>query len=112
MSNTFYVNLAGKELRLYSLTCKSDCKITETPTLDTGIIRRLTGIRKNFYTLKGRMPFPGYLHYANYISSHIGTAVPMMILGSTLTLTLTKGEFVAAEEGMCEFTIELEEVDP
>ena len=110
MKNEFTVTLGTKTLTLYSLTYRSDIRVAETPTLDTGLIRRITGSRKNFYTLRGRTPYAGFLSFCTFINSLVGTSVSFTVGSSTKTLMLSKGECTACEEGMCEYIIELEEV--
>ena len=109
MKNEFTVILGGRAITLYSLTFKSDIKLAETATLNDGIIRRPAGSRKNFYTLKGRTPFDCFLSFAGFINSLIGQSTALRIGGQSLTLTVSRGECTACEEGMCEYTIELEE---
>ena len=109
MNNEFTVTLGEKTLTLYSIEFKTDSKLTETATVNSGIIRRLTGNRKNFYTLKGRTPFDCFLSFAGFINSLIGQSTALRIGGQSLTLTVSRGECTACEEGMCEYTIELEE---
>ena len=111
MNSEYRAAIGDKELRLYSISFRSESKITETPTLDHGIIRRFTGGRKDHYTLKGRISIHTFMSFSSYINSLMGTEVQLMIAGVSRTLMLTKGECTACEEGLCEFTIELEEAE-
>ena len=97
-----------RQLTLYSLSFCTDSRLAETATLDSGIIRRFAGPRKNTYTLKGRMPFESFLGFCEYINSLVGSEVSLCVGGGEgVTLTLTRGECTACEEGLCDYTIEL-----
>lgn len=112
MKNEISVTLNDKVLTIYSITFKTYSKITETPTLNDGIIRKYTGGINNSYTLKGRILTGDLLSFAVFINSLTGQAVTLSI-GSTQAaeLTLTSGECSIGEEGLCEYTIILEEAD-
>jgi len=108
MKNEFLVTLGERQLTLYSLSFCTDSRLAETATLDSGIIRRFAGPRKNTYTLKGRMPFESFLGFCEYINSLVGSEVSLCVGGGEgVTLTLTRGECTACEEGLCDYTIEL-----
>lgn len=111
MKNEFTVILGQRPVTLYSLAFKTDVKLAETATINSGLIRRLTGSRKNFYTLKGRMPFDSFLSFCGFINTLIGQSTTLTIGQQSIELSLSKGECTACEEGMCEFTIELEEAE-
>lgn len=110
MHNEFTVTLGSKELKLYSLSFRTDTKVAETATIDYHTIRRLSCIRKNFYTLKGRTTFEGFLSFCTYINALIGSSVELTVGNTHTALIFSKGECTACEDGMCEYTIELEEV--
>lgn len=110
MRNEYTATLGNKTLKLYSITFRTDTKTAETVTLDTGVIRRLAGSRKNIYTLKGRMVYVNFKDFCDYVNSNIGMQLVLGIGLLQKTLTLTKGECTACEENMCEYQLELEEV--
>ena len=104
--------LGGKALKLTGLSFHTDSKIAETQTLGGGIIRRVTGCRKNFFTLKGKMSFFSFLSFCDYINELAASSLTLEIDGDEAAeLILTKGECTLSGDGMCDYTLELEEAE-
>ena len=112
IKNEFSVMLGGRALTLYSIGFCTDTKVAETQTLSGGIYRRITGSRKNFYTLKGRMPFMSFVSFCEYVNELAASSLALEIDGQQIEgLVFTKGECTALEEGMCDYTLMLEEAE-
>ncbi len=104
--------IASQTFELYYVGFRSQSRITATPTISSGLYRTLSGSSRNQYTLKGRAAFSDMPVITSFINFNIGTKCLVKLGNINIgQLMLTDGEVYAEGNGMCEYTLRLEEAE-